>query len=113
MKPTQHDVDDLNRKANSLRNKIDELEVEADTLEQAADRLQSEVNANDQWAKSVDRVHGYAEWIQEIRGHADIPQFQKNLIEEKLESTTLRGSDLRLAYQSGGMMPPTDLIGLP
>jgi chromosome segregation ATPase len=106
MKPTQNEVDDM-------LNKADQLHADADELEARAERLQAEVESNRHWEKTADRVAGYSEWIQEIRGHADIPQFQKNLIEEKLESTTLKGSDLRLAYQSGGMMPPTDLIGLP
>lgn len=61
----------------------------------------------------MDRIDSYHDWIEEIRGHADIPEFQKLLIAEKLDNGTIRGSDLRQAYQSGGMMPPMDLIGLP
>lgn len=55
----------------------------------------------------------YSEWIEEVLNHKDIPEFQKLMIREKIDNDQLRGSDLRQAYQSGGMMPPTDLIGLP
>lgn len=55
----------------------------------------------------------YSEWIEEVLNHKDIPEFQKLLIQEKIDDDSLRGRDLRQAYQSGGMMPPTDLIGLP
>lgn len=55
----------------------------------------------------------YSEWIEEVLNHKDIPEFQKLLIHEKIGNDSLLGRDLRQAYQSGGMMPPTDLIGLP
>lgn len=55
----------------------------------------------------------YSEWIEEVLNHKDIPEFQKLMIREKIDNDNLCGRDLRQAYQSGGMMPPTDLIGLP
>lgn len=55
----------------------------------------------------------YSEWIEEVLNHKDIPEFQKLMIREKIDNDQLQGSHLRQAYQSGGMMPPTDLIGLP
>lgn len=63
--------------------------------------------------QDMDHIADYIPFIAEIREHKDIPEFQKLLIEEKLDNGTIQGRDLRQAYQSGGMMPPTDLIGLP
>lgn len=79
------------------------LREEADELNARADRMERELES----------MEDYLPWVEEIRDHKDIPAFQKMLIEEKLDNGTIRGSDLRQAYQSGGMMPPTDLIGLP
>lgn len=113
MNPTsdelREDIDELRRKVERLRSEADDLEEEADELQDKLDDL-----LDDEEEREVaDMIESYGPWIEEIRGHSDIPEFQKLLVEEKLEKNTIRGSDLRQAYQSGGMMPPTDLIGLP
>lgn len=86
-----------------MESDIEAMREEADALNSKADRMESQLQD----------LEDYQDWVEEIMDHADIPQFQKLLVEEKWEAGTIRGSDLRQAYQSGGMMPPTDLIGLP
>jgi len=107
MNPTQDDVDEIRRKVERLRIEANDLEEEADELQEEVDDLAD--NDDD----DIDRICDYKDFIAEIREHKDIPEFQKLLMDEKLDNGTITGSLLRQCYQSGGMMPPTDLIGLP